>query len=471
MKNNEVVMTEGNFYKKILFYAIPLFLTGALQLFYNAADLIVCGIFGSPNATAAISSTNSLSGFLVQFSIGLSLGANAVMAKAYGANDKVKGQKIVYTSMVVSIVFGIILSMIGIAFCDEILVLMKADPEVIVDSTLYLKLFFVSLPFSMIYNFGASIFRAIGDSKRPFIFLAISGGANIVLNVLFVVVFKLDVAGVAIATIISQLLAATLIVIALFRYHGFFHFNIKELRISKEEFLEVMVVGLPAGIQNSIFSISNMVLQSSVNSLGLAVISGYGASSSIEGFGLTAMNSFGQAAMVFIAANMGAKRIDNVKKIIWICIMYIVLSNVLIGGLLLPFSKPLLSLYVSRQAEPLRSESIHQGQIKLFTIVLTQFLCGIMHLFAFSMRGLGKSTTPMLSTLISICGFRLFWIYVMFNNTPELQSIFGIAVSYPISWVFTASINLIFLIIFYKKAYFNYNKECEELLLDAETQK
>ena len=290
------------------------------------------------------------------------------------------------------------------------------------------------------------------------------------ITALFVIVFKLDVAGVAIATIISQALSAVLITIALFRYHGFFHFSLKELRIHKKEFLEVMVVGLPAGIQNSIFSISNMVLQSSVNGLGLAVISGYGASSSIEGFGLTAMNAFGQAAMVFIAANMGAKRMENVKKLILISFLYIVLTNVVMAGLLLPLSKPLLSLYVLKQEDPLRSDSIYQGQIKLFIIVITQFLCGTMHLFAFSMRGLGKSTTPMLSTLISICGFRLFWIYAIFNNVPKLQNIFGVAISYPISWIFTASINLIFLIVFYKKAYLNYNKECEELVLDAKTQ-
>ena len=467
MKNNEVVMTEGNFYKKILFYAIPLFLTGALQLLYNAADLIVCGIFGSPNATAAISSTNSISGFLVQFSVGLALGSNAVMAKAYGANDKEKGQRIVYTSMIVSIMFGITLALFGIIFCDDILIVMKADPEVIADSTLYLKLFFISLPFALYFNFGAAIFRAVGDSRRPFIYLAICGVINILLNALFVIVFKLDVAGVAIATIISQAVSAVLITIALFRYHGFFHYSVKEIRLYKQEFLEVMVVGLPAGIQNSIFSISNMVLQSSVNSLGLAVISGYGASSSIEGFGLTAMNSFGQAAMVFIAANVGAKKTENIKKLIWISFLFIVLSNIFLGVLLLPLSKPLLYLYVSRQEEPLRSESIYQGQIKLFTIVLTQFICGTMHLLAFSMRGLGKSTTPMLSTLISICGFRLFWIFVIFRKVPKLQNIFGIAISYSLSWILTVFVNLIFLIVFYKKTIIKYNSECKEELVNA----
>ena len=459
-KKYEMDLTNGNFYKKILIYTIPLFLTAALQLFYNAADLIICGLFGSGNATGAISSTNSISGFLVQFSVGISLGANAVMARCYGANNKEKGQRVVYSSMLISIYLGLALGTIGFIFADDVLELLNTREELIELSTLYLRIFFLSVPFSLIYNFGASLFRAIGDSNRPFIFLTISGIANIALNSLFVIVFKMDVAGVAIATVISQALSAILIVISLLKYNGFFHFKLKEMKLSKAEAIEIYQVGLPAGIQNSIFSISNMLIQSSINSLGTAVVSGSGAASSIEGFVLSAMNSFGQACMVFVSANYGAKKKENMKKIIMISFLYIFLSNILLGSIVLGFSRELIFLYVRKQEDTLREASIQAGIGKLLTMVPFYFFCGYMHLFGFAMRGIGHSTPPMIITLAGVCGIRIIWVYTIFQM-EMFHTIEGLVLSYPVSWAITASINLVFLIHYMRKLHFTISKNDE----------
>ena len=462
LRNLEMDMTSGNFFKKILLFTIPLFLTAALQLFYNAADLIICGLFGSGNATGAISSTNSISGFLVQFSVGISLGANAVMAKCYGANEKEKAQRVVYSSMVISVVLGLIIAVIGFIFSDDVLNLLNTREELIDLSTVYLRIFFLSVPFSLIFNFGSSIFRAVGDSTRPFIFLTISGIINIILNAIFVIFFKLDVAGVAIATVISQAISALLIVISLLKYDGFFNFKIKEIKLHKEEAIEIFMVGLPAGIQNSIFSISNMLIQSSINSLGTAVVSGSGAASSIEGFVLVAMNSFGQACMVFVSANYGAKNKANMKKAIYISALYIILSNIVLGGILTIFDKELIYLYVRMQEDTLREASIEAGVSKLRLMCFTYFFCGFMHLFAFAMRGIGKSTPPTIITLVGVCGFRIMWIYLFFPM-PELNNIVGLVASYPLSWALTSLVNLIFLIVYMKRINFDNNTQMETI--------
>lgn len=463
MKSHEMDLTNGNFYKKIFFYAIPLFLTAALQLFYNAADLIVCGLFGSGNSTGAISSTGSISGFLVQFSMGISLGANAIMAKCYGANEKEKGQRVVYSSMIISVVLGLVIATIGVIFADDVLELINAREEFIELSTIYLRIFFISVPFFLIFNFGASLFRAVGDSIRPFIFLTISGVINISLNALFVIVFKMDVAGVAIATVISQFFCATLIVISLLKYKGFFYFKIKELRLHKAEAIEIFQVGLPAGIQNSIFSLSNMIIQSSVNSLGPSVVSGVGASSSIEGFVLTAMNAFGQSAMVFASANYGAKKRNNIKKVILISAMYIILSNLVLGAIILLFRRELIYLYVKTQEVTIRDESISAGVQKMTIMMITYFLCGFMHLCGFAMRGIGKSTPPMIITLAGVCGIRIIWVYTVFP-IEVMHNVSGLMISYPISWAITFLANFILLVYFFKKVRFdNTNNDILEI--------
>jgi len=451
VRKNEMNMTEGNLLKKLIFYSAPLILSGMLQLFYNAADLIVCGLFGSEHSTAAISCTNPLINLIINLFLGLSVGANVLMARAFGAEDKEKGQKIVYTSMIYAIIFGIAIGVFGFFTSRYFLELMGAG-EVLELSATYLEIYFLGLPFSMIYNFGSAIMRATGDTKRPFIFLTAAGIINIGLNLLFVIAFDMDVAGVALATVISQFISALLVVIGMLKNNGFYRFKIKEIRFYKTEGLEIIKVGLPAGIQGCIFSLSNVIIQSSINSLGTNVMDGNGAASSLEGFIYTAMNSVAQANVAFVSANYGARKKKNIKK----CVMYsaalIFLMNLLIGGFILLLRRPLIGLYVSGE------EAIAAAEQRLFIISCTYFICGFMDLLAQSIRGIGYSLLPTIVTLIGVCGFRITWIYTAFR-TEAMHNIIGVSASYPISWLVTVIIHLIVFIVLYNKINFGESGE------------
>jgi len=442
-KKNEMDLTSGNLLKKLIIYSAPLILSGVLQLFYNAADLIVCGVFGSDHSTAAISCTNSLINLTVNLFLGLSVGANVLMARAYGAGDKEKGQRIVYTSMIYAVIFGVAIGVFGFFTSGYFLNLMGAG-EVLELSSEYLKIYFCGLPFSMIYNFGSAIMRATGDTKRPFIFLTAAGIINIGLNLLFVIAFHLDVAGVAIATVISQFISAALVVIGMLKNDGFYHFKLREIKFYKREGGEIIRVGLPAGVQGCIFSLSNVIIQSSINSLGTNVMDGNGAASSLEGFIYTAMNSVAQANVAFVSANYGARKKENIKKCVAYSATLIFLLNLIIGGIILLLRKPLISLYVSGE------EAITAAEQRLFIISVTYFICGFMDLLAQSIRGIGYSLLPMIVTLVGVCGFRITWIYTAFQ-TDALHNIVGVAVSYPISWLITVLIHLIVFIVLYRR--------------------
>ncbi len=447
MKSKSLDMTEGNLFKKIFLYSLPIVFSGILQLLYYAFDLIVCGTYGSTNSTAAISSTNSLINLIVNLFLGLSVGANVLMARCYGQKNKEKADKVAYTSMAFSLIVGIVIGAFGILTSGFFLKLMGTPEDVIELSTAYLRIYFLGLPFSMIYNFGAAILRATGDSRKPFYYLTLSGVANVLLNLLFVIVFKLDVPGVAIATVISQGISALLIVLALLFHNNFFEFKIKKLRLYKEEALEIIKIGLPAGLQGVIFSFSNVLIQSSVNSLGTAVVGGNGASSSLEGFIYTSMNGVAQACAAFVSANYGAGKKKNIKKTVLSGAILVLLMNLVTGGLILLFRKELLGLYVTDQA------SVDAGLSRLLIISLTYFLCGYMDLFANSLRGMGYSVTPMIISLLGACGLRIFWIYTFFPM-KELHNISGLAVSYPISWIITAFFQILLFLILYNKLRF-----------------
>lgn len=425
-------LTEGNLFKKIVKYSIPMVLSGVLQLFYNAADLIVCGQFGSEHSTAAISCTGALINLIINLFLGLCVGSNVLMARCYGANDKEKGQRVVYTSMIFSVIFGVVLAIFGFFTSRTFLDWMGAG-EVLDLSTAYLQIYFLGLPFSMIYNFGSAILRATGDTKRPFLFLTGAGVVNVLLNLLFVIVFHLDVKGVALATIASQAISALLIVVSLLKNKGFFVFRWREIRLYKAEAIEIARIGLPAGLQGSIFSLSNVLIQSSVNSLGTAVMDGSGAATSLEGFVYTAMNAVAQSDVAFVSANYGAKKKENIPRVMGYSAILIVMMNFLVGGIILLFHRPLISLYVSNE------ESIQVATTRLFVVVGTYFICGIMDLFAYSLRGIGYSMLPMIVALIGACGLRILWLYTMFP-LETFHNIFGIVVSYPISWAITAAV-------------------------------
>lgn len=450
--HKEMDMTSGNIFKKLVVYAIPLVLTGILQLLYNAADLVICGMFGSPNSTAAISSTNSLIHLIVNLFLGLSVGANVLMARCYGEKNKEKGQRVVYTAMVFSILVGVVVGLFGFFFSRYFLEMMGTTSDVIHLSTKYLKIYFLGLPFSMIYNFGASILRATGDTKRPFIYLASSGIFNVLFNLLFVVVFNMDVPGVALGTIISQAISAIFIVIHLFKSNGFFYFKLSEMKLFASEALEIARIGLPAGLQGVIFSLSNVLIQSSINSLGTNVVGGNGAAGSLEGFIYISMNSIAQACVAFVSANYGAKNKENIKKSVIYSSGLVILMNLLVSSIIMMFQNELLGLYVHTE------EAIEAGRQRIIIIGTTYFLCGIMDTFANSLRGIGYSVLPMIVSLLGVCGIRILWIYTIFP-IESFHNIQGLTISYPISWVVTAIVHFICFVILFKKMYFKNQTE------------
>lgn len=444
VKKNEMDMTSGNLFKKLFIFSMPLVLSGILQLLYNAADLIVCGQFGSEHSVAAISSTNSLINLIIQLFLGLSVGANVLMARCFGEGNKEKGQRVVYTSMIFSVIFGLIIGIFGVFSSRYFLELMGTPDDVIDLSAKYLMIYFIGLPFSMIYNFGASLLRAIGDTKRPFYFLMTAGIFNVLLNLLFVIVFKLDVPGVAIATIISQGISAGLVVLCLLRNKGFFRFRFRELRIYKREALEIIRIGLPAGLQGVIFSLSNVLIQSSINSLGTNVMDGNGAASSLEGFIYTAMNAVAQSCVAFVSANFGAGKKKNIQKSVMYSAILVILMNFVVGGIVLLLENQLLGLYVHTE------EALEAGRQRLFIIAVTYFLCGLMDTFAYALRGIGYSLLPTIISLCGACGLRILWIYFVFP-LEEFHNISGLAVSYPISWIITAMVHFIFFLILFSR--------------------
>ncbi len=455
MKKNEIDLTSGNLFKKIFIVAIPLLVSGVLQLFYNAADLIVCGKFGSEHSVAAISSTNPLINLLCNLFLGLSIGANVVMARSYGSNNKEKCSRIVHTSMILSIIIGIGIGLVGVIFSFTFLTWMKTPEDVIHLSNQYLSIYFLGLPFSMVYNYGASLLRATGDTKRPFFFLLIAGIMNIILNLILVIVFKLDVAGVAIATITSQGISAILVVLCLMRHSGYCHLAIKQLKLHKQELKEMILVGVPAGIQGAIFSISNVLIQSSVNSLGTLVMDGNGASTSLEGFVYTSMNSIAQTGLSFISANYGAKKVKNIYRSILYTVILVTLFGIGLGGLVILFGKPLLSLYVSKN-----KAIIDIGYKRLIIICSTYFLCGLMDTLAYTLRGIGYSILPTIVSLCGGCGLRILWIFTVFQ-IPAYNNLQSLSVSYPISWLITTLVHLFLFLILKNKAFHQLKNETE----------
>lgn len=455
MSAKTVNMTDGRkLFVNLCLLALPLMFTGILQLLYTASDLIVCGSFGSVNSTAAISSTNSLVNLIVNLFMGLSVGANVCMARCYGANDPVKGHRVLYTSMVFAAVLGVAVAAFGSGLSRYFLVWMKTDPEVIGLSTQYLTVYFLGVPFLMIYNFGASVLRAVGDTRRPFYFLLASGVVNVALNLLFVIVFKLDVLGVAICTVISEIISAALVMIYICKHNGWFKFRFKEIRFYKAEALEILRIGLPAGVQNALFSISNVVIQSSVNSLGVDVVGGNGAASSIEGFVYTSMNAVSQSCISFASANYGAKNKANILKSVIYSVILILIINFTLGLTLFFLRYRLVSLYVATDA------AVEAGAQRLFVILLTYAMCGIMEVPAFAQRAMGHSVLPMAVTICGVVGLRFVWVYGVFPH-PAFHSITGLALSYPASWAITLAVQFVCFAVVFAKLKFDHGRSPE----------
>ena len=430
-KKYEINMCEGPLLSKIILFSVPLMLSSILQLLYNAADVIVVGRFAGSSALAAVSSTGSLINLIVNLFIGLSVGANVAAARFFGAKDDQGVHEVVHTSMLLSIIGGIFVGIVGFTFSRTFLEWMDSPPDVIDQAALYMKIYFCGMPAQMIYNFGSSILRAIGDTRRPLMFLTISGAVNVVLNLILVIFFHMGVAGVAIATIVSQLLSAIFVVTCLIRAKGSsFCLDIKKLRIYRSKLMLIMQTGVPAGVQGSLFSVSNVLIQSSINSFGSTAMAGNGAAGNIEGFVYVAMNAFHHAALTFTSQNLGARNFDRIKRVAIQCVLIVTVVGFAVGGGAMLAAEPLLSIYDS---DP---EVIAFGVLRMQIICLTYFGCGIMDVMGGLMRGLGYSITPMIVSLIGACGFRIFWIYTFFAWNPTLSCLYT---SYPISWGLTAA--------------------------------
>lgn len=431
-KKYEMDMCNGNIFLKIIKFSIPLALMGMLQLFYNAADLIVVSNFsGDSEALGAVGSTNSIINLLVNLFIGLSVGTNVIVAKYFGAKKFDKISDVVHTSILTSFIIGIVLGILGFIFARPLLNLMNNDLDL---SVLYLKIYFVGMPFNLVYNFAASVLRAVGDTKRPLYYLTISGMANIVLNLIFVIVFKMSVAGVALATVISQVISCILILFALFKSNECYQLRFNKLKINKKALIEITKIGLPAGIQSSIFSISNVLIQSSINKFGPIVMNGNSAASSVEGFVYTAMNSVYHAALAFMGQNVGAKKVKNIKKVTIYSLIIVCIVSMTLGGILFLSGQHVLKIYTDVPKE------IEVGFIRLHYLCLPYFLCGIMDVMVGCLRGLGYSTLPMIVSIVGVCGFRIFWILGIFYNYTDFQNVEDLNmlyISYPISWIIT----------------------------------
>ena len=425
---NELDMTSGPLLKKIIVFTIPILLSGVLQLLFNAADIIVVGNFAGDNAMAAVGSTASLVSLMTNLFIGISAGANVAVANFYGSKDDEAVQETVHTSVILSVVGGAGLMLIGLLLARPILELMGSPEAVLPLSALYLRIFFLGMPGSLLFNFCASILRATGDTKHPLYYLSVAGILNVVLNLFFVIVLNMSVAGVALATIISQYVSAFLIVRRMARLNSSIRIRWSKLRVSKSKLLRILRVGIPAGIQSSLFALSNVVIQSAINSFGEVVMAANTASTNIEGFVYIAMNSVYQAAMNFSGQNYGAGRYKRLPKVLFECLGLVTFVGLVLGGGAYLCGRPLLHIYTDS------AMVITFGLQRMEIICLTYFLCGWMDTIVGVMRGMGYGIMPMLVSLVGSCLFRILWVQTIFQVYHTLPMLY---ISWPITWVIT----------------------------------
>ena len=429
-KKYEIDMCNGPILKKMLVFALPLMLSSILQLLFNAADIVVVGRFAGDESLAAVGSTSSLINLLTNLFIGLSVGSNVLVARYFGAKKEEELRETVHTAMTLSLIGGVALTVIGIVGAPLILTWMQSPPEVINLSIIYMRVYFAGITATMIYNFGSSILRAIGDTKRPLYYLTVAGVVNVVLNLVFVIVFHWGVFGVGIATVISQVISAILVVRCLLREQGGIRLDLKRLGINKGKLLQIMQIGLPAGFQGMLFSLSNVVIQSSVNSFGATIVAGNSAAQNLEGFVYVGMNAFYQAAISFMGQNVGAGKYNRVNKILYSAQVCVITVGFALSMVMRLFAAPLLSLYTDSPAV------VEAGTVRLSIICATYFLCGMMDVMVGALRGLGYSIAPMIVSLLGACAFRLLWIATIFQ-IDRFHMIETVYTSYPISWTVT----------------------------------
>ncbi|MEI3216978.1 MAG: MATE family efflux transporter [Lachnospiraceae bacterium] len=430
----EIDMCNGSILDKLVSFSIPLMLSGILQLLFNAVDIIVVGQFTGNEALAAVGSTTALINVFVNLFIGISLGASVLAARFYATGQEKEMSETVHTSITLALISGIAMGIIGVIAAKGALELMDTPDNVLNLSTLYMRIYFMGMPFFMLYNYGAAILRAVGDTKRPLLFLIISGATNVVLNLLLVIQFHLGVAGVAIATVISQCISCILVLRCLYLSDGSYQLRFNKLGMKTRYVKQIFQIGIPAGIQSTIINFSNVLLQSSVNSFGSVAMAGYTAANNILGFLYVSVNSITQACMSFTSQNYGVRKFKRMDKVLLECLGLTVIVALVLGGGSYLFGAELMHIYTKS------TKVIECGvDIMLYTTV-TYFLCGIMDLLPGALRGMGHSTVPMILSVIGTVGTRIVWIYVIFPCHRSLDFLF---ISYPVSWLLTIVMQVI----------------------------
>lgn len=437
-------LCSGPFLKKIIIYTVPIILTSFLQLLFNAADLMVVGQFRGNDAVSAVGSTGSLTNLIVGLFMGLSMGAGVCVAQAMGAKDQQRMSRIVHTAIPTAVICGAFLTVVGILLSPTLLARMDTPEKVIDQAALYMRIYFAGVIPVLVYNFGASILRSVGDTKSPLIYLVIAGVLNVILNLVFVLLFGMSVDGVALATIISQALSCVLVLRKLALREDGCQFRFKKMKIHGQSLRKIIQIGLPAGIQGTLFAISNVTIQSSINSFGEVVLSGSSAASNVEGFVYMAMNAFQQTATTFVGQNVGARKLENVRKIVFLCILCVSVVG-LCFGLACYFLAPwLLPLYLKEGGA-----AVSYGITRMQYVCILYFLCGIMDVLSGALRGMGASTIPMIVSILGACVFRVVWVMTIFQQFRTLEVLF---VSYPVSWVLTGGVLfLCFLVVLSRK--------------------
>lgn len=436
MKKNkyEIDMCNGSIMDKLISFSLPLMLSGILQLMFNAVDIVVVGRFSGSQALAAVGSTTALINIFTNLFIGISLGANVLAARFYASGREKEMSETVHTAITLALISGIIMAGVGLLLAKLALELMGTPSDVIELSTLYMRIYFCGMPFFMLYNYGAAILRAVGDTKRPLIFLIISGVANAGLNMILVIIFHMGVAGVGIGTVISQLISCILVLRCLYKSEGCYQLRFSKLRIQKVYLRQIFQVGIPAGIQSTVINFSNALLQSSVNSFGSTAMAGYTAANNILGFLYVSVNAVTQACMSFTSQNYGVGKYKRMDRVLINCLILSVVISGVLGCGSYAFGTEILKVYTE---DP---KVIQCGLEILSMTTVTYFLCGIMDLFPGALRGMGRSGVPMILSIIGTVGTRIVWIFMLFPQHRSLKFLF---ISYPASWLFTIVMQVI----------------------------
>ena len=446
----EIDMCNGTLMDKLIVFAVPLMISGVLQLMFNAVDIIVVGRYSGSQSLAAVGSTTALINIFTNLFIGISLGANVLAARFYAAGRDEEMSETVHTAIMVALISGVVMALVGFGLSRKALELMGSPDDVIDLSTLYMRIYFLGMPFFMLYNYGAAILRAVGDTRRPLLFLIVAGIVNAVLNVILVVKFHMAVEGVAIATVVSQFISCVLVLWCLWKSESSYQLRFSKLRINASYLGQIFQVGVPAGIQSVVINFSNALLQSSVNSFGSTAMAGYTAANNLLGFLYASVNSVTQACMSFTSQNLGVKKFERMDRVLIDCgIISLVIAGT-VGTTFYLFGPEILQIYTK---EP---DVIQAGMEIISITTIPYFLCGIMDLIPGALRGMGRSGVPMVLSIIGTVGTRIVWIYGVF---PRYRSLFILFISYPVSWIITISLQVVCFLLVRKQIRASYVSE------------